>query len=85
MIVLFVANCRYSPRDETAPLRQSARTRSFVLQSTIGRWFEMSTMELTKIVRSIAERITVFGEKIEISLNRGKITSAIGVRKNPSE
>lgn len=36
-------------------------------------WFEMSPIELTKLVRSIVERVTVYGEKIEIGLNRAKI------------
>ncbi|PWB89702.1 recombinase family protein [Methylocystis sp. MitZ-2018] len=37
------------------------------------RWFEMSPIELTELVRDIVEHVTVHGEKIEISLNRGKI------------
>jgi site-specific DNA recombinase len=36
-------------------------------------WFEMSPIELTKLVRSIVERVTVYGEKIEIGVNRAKI------------
>ena len=42
------------------------------------RWFEMSPIELTITARSIVERVTVHGDKIEISLNRGKIASVMG-------
>ena len=57
---------------------------------TLSRgWFEMSPIELTELVRNIVERVTVYGEKIEISLNRGKIASAMGaaekIHRNDSE
>ena len=58
--------------------------------TTLSRgWLEMSPIELRELVRGHVERVTVYGEKIEISLNRGKIARAMGaaekIHRNHSE
>ncbi len=71
---------RIEVSDALAPLDLEARAFDAALRNAFTlskRWFAMPPVEMKSLVLDIVERVTIAANRIDISLNRAKITAAL--------